>query len=175
MPLLACEPTRTFLFNPRQGHFAILFAKALGATVTAVSHSDRKKEDIKKLGASNLIVTGHGADFATPHLRTLDLIICTVNAGDMPMSQYLSLLRPGGRLVVVGAPEEPISLNVFPLIVHGASLTGSSISQPRGKGSIEEMLNLAATQDIHPWIEKRSIKDVNRTVVDVSWRLSTLP
>ena len=32
------------------GHFAILFAKALGANVTAISHSESKKEAAEKLG-----------------------------------------------------------------------------------------------------------------------------
>ncbi len=32
------------------GHFAILFAKSLGANVTAISHSESKKEAAEKLG-----------------------------------------------------------------------------------------------------------------------------
>jgi alcohol dehydrogenase (NADP+) len=62
------------------GHFALLFAKALGANVTAISHSERKKEDALALGASKFIATHSGGqqDFA-PHARTLDLIICTTN------------------------------------------------------------------------------------------------
>lgn len=62
------------------GHFALLFAKALGANVTAISHSERKKEDAMKLGASKFIATHSGGeqDFA-PHARSLDLIIATTN------------------------------------------------------------------------------------------------
>jgi alcohol dehydrogenase (NADP+) len=32
------------------GHFALIFAKALGANVTAISHSESKKEAAEKLG-----------------------------------------------------------------------------------------------------------------------------
>jgi alcohol dehydrogenase (NADP+) len=61
------------------GHFALLFAKALGANVTAISHSERKKEDAEKMGATKFIATHSGGDkdFA-PHARSLDLIVCTV-------------------------------------------------------------------------------------------------
>jgi alcohol dehydrogenase (NADP+) len=58
------------------GHFAVLFAAAMGANVTAISHSHKKDEDAKKLGASKVIVTGDDAKAAfKDHARSLDLII----------------------------------------------------------------------------------------------------
>jgi D-arabinose 1-dehydrogenase-like Zn-dependent alcohol dehydrogenase len=60
------------------GHFAILFAKALGANVTAITHSERKVEDAKALGASNVIIThGHVDDAVKGHERSLDLLLCS--------------------------------------------------------------------------------------------------
>lgn len=56
------------------GHFGVLFASALGANVTAISHSHSKEEDAKKMGAKNFVATGDGFDFAA-HARTLDLIV----------------------------------------------------------------------------------------------------
>lgn len=85
------------------GHFGLLFAAALGANVTAISHSESKKADAEKMGATRFIATHSGKedDFA-PYKRSLDLIICTTNDVNMPMSGYLSLLKPGGYLVLVG-------------------------------------------------------------------------
>lgn len=82
------------------GHFGLLFAKALGANVTAISHSESKKADAEKMGATRFIATHSGKedDFA-PYKRSLDLIICTTNDKDMPLLGYLSLLRPNGKLV----------------------------------------------------------------------------
>ena len=62
------------------GHFGLLFAKALGANVTAISHSESKKADAEKMGATRFIATHSGKDddFA-PYKRSLDLIICTTN------------------------------------------------------------------------------------------------
>jgi alcohol dehydrogenase (NADP+) len=40
------------------GHYAVLFAVALGAEVTVISHSPKKKEDALKLGAKHFVSTG---------------------------------------------------------------------------------------------------------------------
>ena len=39
------------------GHFAVMFAKALGAEVYVLSHTPDKKEDAMKMGAKEFIVT----------------------------------------------------------------------------------------------------------------------
>lgn len=60
------------------GHFAVLFANAMGANVTAITHSSSKDEDAKKLGASKVIHTGEDtAEAVKGHERSLDLIICS--------------------------------------------------------------------------------------------------
>lgn len=67
------------------GHFGLLFAKALGANVTAISHSESKKADATAMGATTFIATHSGgdADFA-PYRRSLDLIICTTSTPQPP-------------------------------------------------------------------------------------------
>lgn len=71
-----------------KGHYAILFAKALGADVYAFSHSESKEEDIKKMGAS-CIVTEQG--FTEKHQRMFDLIISTRDvAEEFDVGEYLS-------------------------------------------------------------------------------------
>lgn len=58
------------------GHFAVLFATAMGADVTAITHSHKKTEDAKKLGAKQVIVTGDDIKAAFKgYRRSLDLII----------------------------------------------------------------------------------------------------
>jgi len=114
------------------GHFAVIFAKALGANVTVISHSDHKKEDAEKMGATTFISTGSNPSEAVkPHRRSLDLIISTssmsvptsrsssadiVDQADMPLADYLSLLRPGGHFVTVGAPETDSIPKISPFV-----------------------------------------------------------
>ncbi|KAI5477824.1 alcohol dehydrogenase (NADP+) [Pseudohyphozyma bogoriensis] len=148
------------------GHFGLLFAKALGANVTAISHSESKKADAEKMGATRFIATHNGGaeDFA-PYKRSLDLIVATTNDTEMPLEGYLSLLRPGGNLILVGAPEKPLpSFAPFLLLMNNVHIGGSAIGSP---AVIKEMLALAAKQEIHPWIIKRPIDDVNEAVKDM--------
>lgn len=148
------------------GHFGLLFAKAMGARVTAISHSESKKADAEKMGATNFIATHKGGeeDFK-PYAKSLDLIICTTNDVKMPLAGYLSLLKVHGHLVLVGIPEAPLpQIPAVSFIAANAHLTGSAIGGP---AVISEMLELAAKQTIHPWIEKRSLDRANETVVDM--------
>uniref|UniRef100_A0A0K3CCY3 FGENESH: predicted gene_4.42 protein n=1 Tax=Rhodotorula toruloides TaxID=5286 RepID=A0A0K3CCY3_RHOTO len=140
------------VYSPLVHHFGLLFAKALGANVTAISHSESKKADAEKMGATRFIATHSGSDddFA-PYKRSLDLIICTTNDASMPLIGYLSLLRPGGNLILVGAPEGPVAreLPALPFLLGGVSLGGSAIGSP---STIKEMLELAAKQNIKSYV-----------------------
>jgi alcohol dehydrogenase (NADP+) len=148
------------------GHFGLLFAKALGADkVIAISRSSSKKEDAKKLGADDFIATAEDDKWEEKHAGTIDLIVSTVSAGDMPLSGYLSLLRPHGRFTQIGAPDDELpGFSAFALIAKNASISGSSIGDPE---TIKEMLELVAKEGIKPWIEVRDLKDANQAIVDM--------
>lgn len=149
------------------GHFGILYAKALGAdSVTAISRSDTKKEDAMKLGADKYIATNDDKDWATHHARSLDLIVSTVSSPNMPLEQYLTLLRTNGTFIQVGAPEDRMpAFNAFSLIAKGCKIGGSAIGAPH---EIAEMLELTAKKGVKPWIQKRPLKDANQAVVDMN-------
>ncbi|MCJ1346414.1 hypothetical protein MMC31_004630, partial [Peltigera leucophlebia] len=115
------------------GHFGILYAKALGAEkIVAISRSNSKREDALKLGADDFIATdGDDPDWSLTHSRTLDLIISTVSAADMPLDGYLSLLRARGTLIQVGAPDtDLLAIHALTLIAKGLKVGGSMIGSP---------------------------------------------
>lgn len=103
----------------------------------------------------------------------------------MPLSGYLSLLRPGGHFILVGAPEKPLpQISPFELIPKHVALGGTMIVGHERReycaesiltnyylqgspSQIKEMLELAATQSIHPWIIKRPMNEVNQAVPDM--------
>jgi D-arabinose 1-dehydrogenase-like Zn-dependent alcohol dehydrogenase len=95
------------------GHFGILGAKALGCDeIVAISRTRTKREDAMKMGATKFIATEEDHDWASSNAGTLDLIISTVSSPNMPIQEYLGLLRLKGQFVQVGAPEDKIpSLN----------------------------------------------------------------
>ncbi|SFA74690.1 uncharacterized zinc-type alcohol dehydrogenase-like protein [Cohnella sp. OV330] len=130
------------------GHMAVKLAHAMGAEVTVLSQSLKKKEDGLKLGADHYYATSDQETFKTL-AGSFDLIVNTVSA-KLDMSAYLSLLALDGTLVNVGAPAEPLSVNVFSLIGHRRSFAGSMIG---GIRETQEMLDFCAEHGIAPEIE----------------------
>ena len=148
------------------GHFGLLFAKALGCPkVIAISRTKSKEADAKAMGATDYIATSEDTKWARTHSRSLDLIISTVSSPDMPLESYLRLLRTGGSFIQVGAPEDKLPrIAAFALIGKGCKIGGSQIGSP---AQIEEMLNFAAEKGVRPWVEKRNMRDGNKSVVDM--------
>ncbi|THH12298.1 hypothetical protein EW146_g7746 [Bondarzewia mesenterica] len=177
------------------GHFAIMWAKALGAEVYALTRNSRKDEDIKKLGADHILYTEE-EDFTKSYEGEMDIIISvrftsfsgvrattvltrqqhqtiSVSAG-IPIRKILSLLAVNGHLVCAGLPDEPLpQIAAFDLLVNGCALAGSHIGS---KKEVVEMLKLASEQDLRSWIEvlpmsklKEGVEKVERG--DVRYRV----
>jgi uncharacterized zinc-type alcohol dehydrogenase-like protein len=138
------------------GHMGVKIAHALGAEVTVLSQSLSKQEDGLKLGADHYYATSDPQTFKD--LRgTLDLIISTVSA-PLDLGAYLSLLKTDGALVNVGAPEEPVSLNLFSVIGGRKTLAGSGIG---GIPETQEMLDFCAEHGFGAEIELISADQIN--------------
>ncbi|WP_405991246.1 NAD(P)-dependent alcohol dehydrogenase [Streptomyces sp. NBC_00986] len=138
------------------GHMGVKIAHALGAEVTVLSQSLRKQEDGLKLGADHYYATSDPKTFE--ELRgTLDLIVSTVSA-PLDLGAYLSLLKTDGALVNVGAPEEPVSLNLFSVIGGRKTLAGSGIG---GIPETQEMLDFCAEHGFGAEIELISADQIN--------------
>jgi len=133
------------------GHYAVLFAKAMGAEVTAFSHSPSKEADVRKMGADNFVVTSPG--FEKKWKRYFSLIICTIDVtSGFPLAPYMSTLYPLSTFVMVGLPDEPMpGIRAGALTASGVSLAGSSVGSKR---EALQMLDLAVKHNIKPWIEK---------------------
>ncbi|RTE11232.1 NAD(P)-dependent alcohol dehydrogenase [Paenibacillus whitsoniae] len=138
------------------GHMAVKLAHAMGAEVTVLSQSLKKKEDGLKLGADHYYATSDPGTFKEL-AGSFDLIVNTVSA-KIDISAFLSLLTLDGTLVNVGAPAEPLSVNVFALIGHRRSFAGSMIG---GIRETQEMLDFCAEHHIAPEIEVISAKQID--------------
>ncbi|MFE7891212.1 NAD(P)-dependent alcohol dehydrogenase [Streptomyces sp. NPDC057412] len=138
------------------GHMGVKIAHALGAEVTVLSQSLRKREDGLRLGADHYYATSDDATFK--ELRgTFDLILSTVSA-PLDLDRFLSLLRTDGAFVNVGAPEEPVALNLFSVIGGRRTLAGSSIG---GIRETQEMLDFCAAHGIGAEIELIGAAEIN--------------
>ncbi len=130
------------------GHMAVKLAHAMGAHVTVLSQSLKKKEDGLRLGADDYYATSDPETFKTLK-NSFDFIINTVSA-KISVDAYLSLLAVDGTMVNVGAPPDPLSVNVFSLIGQRKSFAGSMIG---GIRETQEMLDFCAEHDVTPEIE----------------------
>lgn len=138
------------------GHMAVKLAHAMGAEVTVLSQTLKKKEDGLKLGADHYYATSDPETFKKL-AGSFDLIINTVSA-KIDLNAFLSLLALDGALVNVGAPAEPLEVNVFSLIGHRRSFAGSLIG---GIRETQEMLDFCAEHTIAPEIEVISAKQID--------------
>ncbi|XP_075643350.1 putative mannitol dehydrogenase [Castanea sativa] len=139
------------------GHVAVKFAKAMGVKVTVISTSpNKKKEALEHLGADSFLVS-KDQDQIQAAQGTLDGIIDTVSA-QHPLMPPLGLLKTQGKLVMVGAPEKPLELPVFPLLMGRKLVGGSCIG---GMKETQEMIDFAAKHNITSDIEVIPIDYVN--------------
>ena len=138
------------------GHMGVKLAHAMGAEVTVLSQSLKKQEDGLRLGADSYFATSDPDTFSELAGR-FDLIVNTVSA-PIDVDAYLSLLAVGGALVNVGAPAEPLSLNVFSLIGGRRSYAGSMIG---GIAETQEMLDFCAEHGIGAEVEVIAADQVN--------------
>lgn len=166
---LGCGPGKTvgIIGVGGLGHMGVMLAKALGADkVVAISRRASKRDEAIKIGADTYIATADDKDWVENNIRSLDMIVSSVSSSKMPMTDYLSLLKTGGTLLQVGAPNggELPPINAFTLIFNNLKVGGSLIGSP---AEVEEMLQLAAEKQIKPWVELRDLKDANQAVQDM--------
>ncbi|GAU23288.1 hypothetical protein TSUD_237420 [Trifolium subterraneum] len=153
------------------GHMAVKFAKAFGVNVTVISTSPNKeKEAIEHLGADTFLIS-RDQDKMQAAIGTLDGIIDTVSAVH-PLLPLIGLLKSNGKLVMVGAPEKPLELPVFPLIMGRKLIAGSAIG---GMKETQEMIDFAAKHNVKPDIEVIPVDYVNTAMerlakADVKYR-----
>jgi len=154
------------------GHMAVKFAHALGAHVVVFTTSPKKKEDAIRLGADEVILSKH-ADEMQKHERSFDFILDAVSA-DHDINAYINLLRRDGHIVVVGAPEKPLAVSVFGLIMARRSFSGSPIG---GIAETQEMLDFCGKHNITSDVEVIPMQKVNEAYerllkADVKYRFS---
>jgi uncharacterized zinc-type alcohol dehydrogenase-like protein len=154
------------------GHMAVKFAHALGAQTVVFTTSPGKKDDAVRLGADEVVIS-RNADEMQKHAGSFDFILDAV-AAEHDINAYISLLRRDGNLTMVGAPEKPLALSVFGLIMGRHSVSGSMIG---GIAETQEMLDFCGQHKITSDVEVIPIQKVNEAYdrllrSDVKYRFS---
>ena len=138
------------------GHMGVKFARAFGAHVVLFTTSAGKVEDGLRLGAHEVVVS-KDAEAMKKHASSFDFILDAVSA-DHDINTYLQLLKLDGTLTLVGAPERPMPVAAFTLMLGRRSFAGSGIG---GIKETQEMLDFCAEHGIVSDIELIRIDQIN--------------
>ena len=154
------------------GHMGVKFAHALGAHVVVFTTSPGKKDDALRLGADEVVVS-RNADEMQKHAGSFNFILDAVSA-DHDINAFIQLLRRDGNITMVGAPDKPLPVSVFGLILGRRSLSGSPIG---GLPETQEMLDFCGAHNITADVEVIPIQKVNEAYgrllkSDVKYRFS---
>ncbi|KAF2290567.1 hypothetical protein GH714_014446 [Hevea brasiliensis] len=139
------------------GHMAVKFAKVMGVKVTVISTSPSKKQEaVEHLGADSFLVS-RDQDQMKAAMGTMDGIIDTVSAMH-PLAPLIGLLKTNGKLVLVGAPEKPLELAAFPLIMAKHNITADVEVIPI------EYVNIAMERMLKADVRYRFVIDIGNTI-----------
>jgi len=134
----------------------VKFARAFGAHVVLFTTSPGKTEDGLRLGAHEVVVSKN-EDEMRKHANSFDFILDCVSANH-DINAYLTQIKLDGTLVLVGAPEMPLPVSAFNLIMPRKQFAGSGIG---GVRETQEMLDFCAEHRIVSDIEVIGIQQVN--------------
>jgi uncharacterized zinc-type alcohol dehydrogenase-like protein len=138
------------------GHMGVKFARALGAHVVLFTTSPDKVKDGLRLGAHEVVVS-RNEDEMKKHHGSFNFVLDAVSA-QHDINAYLMLLKLDGTLCLVGAPEHPLPVSAFHLLLPRRNFAGSAIG---GIAETQEMLDFCAKHGIASDIEIIPIQKIN--------------
>ncbi len=133
------------------GHLGVEFARAMGFHTVAISSGQAKRELAAKLGAHAYIDTSTQSPANELKAMGGAKVILATAPNAKAMQPLIEGLGVGGKLMIVGADAQPISVSPLQLIGQRKSIMG----WPSGDGmDSQETLKFAALSNIRPMIER---------------------
>jgi zinc-binding alcohol dehydrogenase/oxidoreductase len=129
--------------------YVLAMAKAAGAKVTVTSRDETKRKDALRLGADTAIDSSGNWNEALQGDK-VDLIVESIGPATFP--QYFPVLRPGGRIVSLGATSgDQIQIPLRPFIFPQFSWLGTSMGSAE---EFQQMLQFVIQHQIRPVVDK---------------------
>lgn len=139
------------------GHLGVQYARQMGFETVAINRGNDKEPLARQLGAHHYIDAS--AQDVVAELQKLggaNIILATApNAA--AISALVDGLSPDGKLLVPAAPAEPLTINVFPLIMKRSSVAGWYSGTAKDS---QDTLEFSALSGVHPMIEKYPLDQV---------------
>ena len=139
------------------GHLAIQYAHRMGLVTAALNRGTDKQPLAQKLGATHYIDSAAGnAAEALQKLGGARLILATAPDAKS-ISALTGGLAPNGKLLIVGAAFEPLSISAVELIMGRRTVQG----WPSGTAiDSEDTLRFSAQTGVRPMVEKYPLTKV---------------
>jgi D-arabinose 1-dehydrogenase-like Zn-dependent alcohol dehydrogenase len=139
------------------GHLGVQYARRMGFETVAINRGNDKEPLARQLGAHHYIdATAEDVVSELQKLGGAKVILATA-----PNAQAISVLvdglAPSGKLLVPAAPAEPLTINVFSLIMKRSSVAGWYSGTARDS---QDTLEFSALSGVHPMIEKYPLDQV---------------
>ncbi len=138
------------------GHLALKFARAWGCHVTAFTSGEGKEQAALDFGAHE-VINSRAPNAIKDVTGRFDLLLSTVNV-KLDWNSYIGLLKPRGRLHLLGAVTTPLDLNLIPMMFSQLSVSSSPVGSP---ATMRKMLEFAARHDVTPVTEHFPMDKVN--------------
>jgi uncharacterized zinc-type alcohol dehydrogenase-like protein len=138
------------------GHLALQFAHVRGSVVTAISTNLAKEAEARSFGAEHFLLSTDAAALQAAQGQ-FDFILVTASA-DVDVPMLINLLRPRGKLCVVGALPSPMQVSAGQLIHGDKCVVGSNIGSP---AIIRAMLETAAKYKVAAKVETMPMQNVH--------------
>jgi propanol-preferring alcohol dehydrogenase len=157
-PLLCAGLTvRNALLHGGLGHLALQYADKMGLNTVAIARGHEKEKVARQLGADHYIDSRDAASAAAAlqEIGGADLIVATISSG-ASSSALIGGLATNGKLVVVGASDEPVTVSTGDLIGRGVQVLGSLTGTPAEN---EENLAFAEREGVHALVEEAPLEN----------------
>jgi uncharacterized zinc-type alcohol dehydrogenase-like protein len=135
----------------------VKLAAAFGANVVVFTTSENKTADAIRLGAHEVVNSKNDSEMAK-HAGTFNFILDTVPAKHN-INAYINLLKRDGTLGFVGAPVEPLPLEVFGLLFGRKNISGGLIG---GIRETQEMLDFCGEHNVTSDVEMIGVNQINQ-------------
>jgi D-arabinose 1-dehydrogenase-like Zn-dependent alcohol dehydrogenase len=133
------------------GHLGVQYARQMGFRTVAIGRGADKKALAKKLGAHEYIDTDAGSPAeALQKLGGAKVVLATA-PDSKAMSALIDGVGPGGKLLVVGAGFEPLTITPLQLISGRKAIQGWPSGTARDS---EDTLLYSALTGVRPMIER---------------------
>jgi len=140
------------------GHMALQYARKMGFRVIAIGRGQDIADDALRLGAHRYI-DSHTEDAAQTlqHMGGVQALMTTIGA-PAAIAALMPALAPQGRLVLLGAGQDPLPVSLGALVIGERSVLGSITGSPWEN---EKTLDFSVLTGVRPMIEVMPLEHAN--------------